>query len=783
MKTEKGREIGRIFDYSYCPFIFRDLPRFLSKWSVEKKCNKERRKKKNMKNKIVGIVVLMLVATSVVSATNINMKENDNKIVNSEPSEPGLFDWWNVDQKQTHQDGRGTPLISDLTGAQSFTPTKDKLTAVSLYFFKHGTPAELTHITVSIRDNLTSSDLVNTTIDTSVVTIKSSGTWVLFDFEDIPITPGSLYFIVCSVDIGTQTNCYCWFFSDNDTYPQGEYWLKESGSSDWTMYSGGDFCFKTYFRKPLDVSSAPQTIPNTLLTGMKMIDTTVPAVISVKNSVINASVQSAPQTCGAGDWSEVQKLLASDGVEESYFGGQICLDGDTVLIGAPGDDDNGHWSGSVYVFIWDGASWTEQAKLLPSDGGAVDAQFGGYLDMDGDTAVIGAMWDDDNGLHSGSAYVFTRNSTTWTEQQKLLPADGVVDMQFGISVDLDGDTLLIGANRDDDNGIRSGSAYVYTRSGTTWTQQAKLIASDGAEEERFGIDVALEGDTAMIGSETPDNGDNSGSVYVFTRTGTTWTEQQKLLASDGAAVDWFGFYIALDGDTALFAASQDDDKGSNSGSVYVFTRVGSTWTEQQKLTASDGAANDHFSENAIALDGDTAIIGAYLDDDLGSASGSAYVFTRTGTTWTEQQKLTASDGAATDWFSLYGVALDGDTAFIGALWDDNVNGVDAGSAYVFTKSGADITFNISGGLGVKVDITNNGTSDANDIPWQIHVEGGMLGMINKTVNGTVDIPAGESVTVNTGMLLGFGALSITAKVADEEQTATGTQIIIFSMVK
>ncbi|MFA5103547.1 MAG: FG-GAP repeat protein, partial [Candidatus Thermoplasmatota archaeon] len=373
---------------------------------------------------------------------------------------------------------------------------------------------------------------------------------------------------------------------------------------------------------------------------------------------------------------------------------------------------------------------------------------------------------------------FTRTGTTWTEQQKLLPPDGVTDAQFGISVDLDGDTAIIGANRDDDNGIRSGSAYIYTRSDTTWTLQAKLIASDGGEEERFGIDVALEGDTAMIGAETSDNGDFSGSVYVFTRNGSTWTEGQKLLASDGAALDWFGFYIDLDGDTALFSASQDDDNGSNSGSAYIFTRTGTTWTEQQKLKASDGAAGDRFSEYDVALDGDTALIGSYYNDDNGANSGSAYIFTRTGTTWTEQQKLNAADGAAQDWFGI-SVDLSGNTAFIGAPGKNDL----MGSAYVFTKSSADLIFSITGGLGVKAEITNNGTSDASDIPWQIHVEGGILGMINKTVNGTVDIPAGDTVTVKTGILLGFGAISIIAKVADEEQTATGTQLIIFSIVK
>jgi hypothetical protein len=210
----------------------------------------------------------------------------------------------------------------------------------------------------------------------------------------------------------------------------------------------------------------------------------------------------------------------------------------------------------------------------------------------------------------------------------------------------------------------------------------------------------------------------------------------------------------------------------------VFTRTGTTWTQQAKLLASDGHANDRFAW-PVTLDGDTALIGVCQDDDTGVDSGSAYVFTRTGTTWTQQQKLLASDSHAGDWFGIR-IALDGNTILIGACYDDD-NGINSGSAYVFTRTGS--TFSIAGGVGVKAVIKNEGTTDANDIPWQIHVEGGMLGMINKTVNGTIDIPAGETVTVKTGMLLGFGAISIIANVAGEEQTATGIQLIIYSMVK
>ena len=513
---------------------------------------------------------------------------------------------------------------------------------------------------------------------------------------------------------------------------------------------------------------------------MLLIATAVPAVPSVKNSAINATVPSHPLPSMAGSWTEGQKLLAADGAANDNFGLWVAFNGDTALIGAWNDDDNGVDSGSAYVFIRTGTTWTQQAKLLASDGQAGDS-FGSSVSLSGDTALIGARWDDDNGNKAGSAYVFTRTGTTWTQQAKLLAADGAAEDRFGGSVPLDGDTAIISAWFDNDNGNGSGSAYVFTRTGTTWTQQAKLLASDGQAGDDFG-DVSLSGDTALIGAALDDdNGVDSGSAYVFIRTGTTWTQQAKLLASDGQAGDQFSRWaVSLDGDTALIGAEGDDDNGVDSGSAYVFIRTGTTWTQQAKLLASDGATQDYFG-NSVSLSGDTALIGAENDDDKGINSGSAYVFTRTGTTWTQQQKLLTSDGAAGDQFG-YPVFLSGDTALITAVYDDDM-GTNSGSVYVFTKSGLSLTFSIAGGLGVKVVITNNGTSDANDVPWQIHVEGGILGLINKTWNGTIDIPAGESITVKTGMFFGFGAISITAKVADEEKTATGTQLIIFSMVK
>ncbi len=382
---------------------------------------------------------------------------------------------------------------------------------------------------------------------------------------------------------------------------------------------------------------------------------------------------------------EVAKLLADDGATNDFFGFSVALSGDTAVIGALRDDNdvNGIDSGSAYVFTRSGTTWSRQAKLTATDGAANDT-FGGNVALSGDTAVIGALGDDDDvsGVDSGSAYVFTRSGTTWSQQAKLTATDGAAGDEFGYSVALSGDTAVIGAARDDDNGNDSGSAYVFTRSGTTWSQQAKLTTADGAAGDVFSISVALSGDTAVIGADLDDEkGDNSGAAYVFTRSGTTWSQQAKLTANDGAAGDLFGIRVALSAVTAVIGAARDDDKGDNSGAAYVFIRSGTTWSQQAKLTAADGAANDRFGTR-VAISGDTAVIGAILDDDKGDNSGSAYVFTRSGASWRQQAKLIATDGAADDVFG-WSVALSGDTAVIGAPTSIFVLPGGTGSAYVF----------------------------------------------------------------------------------------------------
>ena len=268
-------------------------------------------------------------------------------------------------------------------------------------------------------------------------------------------------------------------------------------------------------------------------------------------------------------------------------------------------------------------SWAviPEQKVLSSDGAERD-RFGLSASIDGDTAIIGAMGDP----YSGSAYVYVRSNGVWSEQAKLTASDAAQYDYFGSSVSIDGDTAVIGARYDDGNGNGndSGSAYVYVRSNGVWSEQQKLTASDGAQEDYFGRSVSIDGDTAVISGVTG-QGLGSGTAYVYVRSNGVWSEQQKLTASDCVADDGFGFEVSISGDTAVIGAPRE--MTNESGVAYVYVRSNGAWSEQQKLTASDGAQGDVFGAS-VSIDGDTAVIGAYGDDDNGSYSGSTYVYVR-----------------------------------------------------------------------------------------------------------------------------------------------------------
>jgi hypothetical protein len=423
------------------------------------------------------------------------------------------------------------------------------------------------------------------------------------------------------------------------------------------------------------------------------------------------------------------KLLTSDRAINDQLGISVALsaDGNTALVGAytaSGATTNN--SGAAYVFTRSAGIWMQQAKLTASSQNNADL-FGVFVSLsgDGNTAIVGAYRTDDSSgpQDTGAAYVFTRSAGMWTQQAKLTASDPSFNDRFGISVTLsgDGNTALVGAYLENSNGKSdNGATYVFTRSAGVWTQQAKLLASDLATGDYFGVWGALssDGNTALIGSYYSDDGGkvDNGAAYVFTRSAGMWTEQAKLTASDKADSDNFGVSVALssDGNTALIGSYYSNDTPTvSNGAAYVFTHSAGVWTQQSKLVATDKTDDVYFGVAvSLSSDGNTALIGAYYSSDDGlDNNGAAYMFTRSAGAWTQQVKLLASDKASSDYFGA-SVALssDGNTALVGAYYESTAPTTQNGAAYVFTGSSPMPTVTATTTNTATVTVTNTRTA-------------------------------------------------------------------------
>jgi len=471
---------------------------------------------------------------------------------------------------------------------------------------------------------------------------------------------------------------------------------------------------------PLALPLGPTTVPVALTAGGGL-SKTYQLVFDRGGSVLDQVVYGKASNTGAGD----------------QYGYSVALSGDTLAVGAYQEssaatgvngnqaDNTAALAGAVYVFVRTGTTWTQQAYIKASNTGTGD-DFGASVALSGDTLVVGAIGEDSvapgiNGnqtdntaASSGAVYVYVRTGTTWTQQAYVKASNPEAGDQFGYAIALSGNTLAVGAyfedsaaigvngNQADNTALDAGAVYVFVRAGTTWAQQAYLKASNTAANDYFGRAVALSGDTLAVGAYFEDsaatgvNGNqadnsvtNSGAVYVFVRTGATWTQQAYVKASNTGSSDYFGTSVALSGNTlavgafaeASAATAVDGDQSSNtagvSGAVYVFVRSGTTWTQQAYVKASNTGAGDRFGWS-VALSGDTLAVGAYFEDSAATGvngnqadnaavdSGAAYVFVRTGTTWAQKAYVKASNTGPNDQFG-YSVALSGDTLAAGAF--------------------------------------------------------------------------------------------------------------------
>ncbi|AFM12323.1 FG-GAP repeat protein [Turneriella parva] len=514
-------------------------------------------------------------------------------------------------------------------------------------------------------------------------------------------------------------------------------------------------------------------------------------------------------------WMQQAYAKATNSQGGDYFGGAVAIDGDTLVIGSPVESSNvssvlhapsmptpgsennlAAASGAVYVYVRLGEIWEPQAYLKAPNAESAHA-FGSSVAISGNTIVVGAhnensnqssilhagslptaATDDDSAALAGAAYVFVRSGTTWSVEAYLKASNAEASDNFGASVAIDGDMVIVGAPGEDSNqgtvshagslptaagdndaASAAGAAYVFTRSAAVWSQQAYLKACNAEGADSFGEVVAISGDTVVVGAKGEDGGlpgvlnagslptaasdsdaaNGAGAAHVFVRSGGVWSQQAYLKSTNVGASDLFGYPVAISGDTIVVGAHLEDGNNTaviNSatlpstatannlataaGAAYVFFRTGTTWSQQAYLKAPNAEANDEFGY-AIAISGDTIVVGAHFEDsnqetisqatalptpagdsDANASAGAAYVFTRESGTWSQNAYLKAPNPDANDRFAS-ALAISGSTIVAGAWYEDsnatgllhagnlpsaagdNDSAAEAGAAYVFLR--------------------------------------------------------------------------------------------------
>ncbi|MBI5363776.1 MAG: FG-GAP repeat protein [Planctomycetes bacterium] len=518
-------------------------------------------------------------------------------------------------------------------------------------------------------------------------------------------------------------------------------------------------------------------------------------------------------------------LKASNTGVDDGFGYAVAVSGDTIVVGAWNEDSsaagvNGNQSdnsvsnaGAAYVFVRNGTTWSQQAYLKASNPDVGD-EFGYPVGISGDTIVVGARLEssdatgvngaqnNNNASLSGAAYVFVRNGTTWSQQAYLKASNSEANDVFGSTVAISGDTVVVGTasersnatgvngNQADNSLVGAGAAYVFARSGTTWSQQAYLKASNTGSIDQFGHSLAISGDTIAVGAvgeasnatgvngnQLDNSASGSGAVYVFARSGTTWSQQAYVKASNPDVGDTFGRSVAVSGSTLVVGAegessnatgvngNQANNASGRSGAAYVFVRNGTTWSQQAYLKASNNGLQDEFG-GSVAASGDLVLVGAVgegsnatgvngnqLDNSL-FAAGAAYLFTRSGTTWSQHSYLKASNTASSDTFGVR-VAIDGTTCVIGAFGEDSnatgVNGNQAsnsasgsGAAYTHFLDDGPVVFCAGDGSGVPCPCA--ASLAGNGCPNNVNAGGAHL-----SATGTASLGIDSLVLHGTGM--------------------------------
>ncbi|MCP4270880.1 MAG: hypothetical protein GY781_02785 [Gammaproteobacteria bacterium] len=537
-------------------------------------------------------------------------------------------------------------------------------------------------------------------------------------------------------------------------------------------------------------------------------DNTITLIVLAEDAVSTQTYTITVTRQGASGFAQAAYIKASNTDAVDWFGRSITFDGDTLVVGAPREESNAqgidgdqsingsHTAGAVYVFTRDvDNNWTQQAYIKGSNTEQGDL-FGKDVALEQDTLVVGANGEDsvfaginvdqsDNSLSAaGAVYVFTRTGEIWTQQAYLKASNPGVNDNYGSRVEISGDTIAVGTQFEDSNarGINgddsnddsewSGAVYVYVRNNDIWSQQAYIKASNTGVQDRFGQDIALQGDTLAVGayqegsdatgingSQNNNSGFGSGAVYMFTRSGTTWSQDAYIKASNtetgSTNQDFFGFSVALSGNTLAVGAKQEnsaatgidgnqsDNSATKSGAVYIFTNTSGIWSQQAYIKPSNTSAIDWFG-HSLSLSGDNLVVGAPLEDSNDTGvdgnqndnsmldAGAVYYFLRTNGVWSQQAYIKASNTDSGDWFGET-TLVSGNNLFIGSYSEDsNATGIggnegdnsaaDAGAVYAFKlPSTATGTLDTSFGTAGMVDVS--GESITTDSSGNVYVAG------------------------------------------------------------
>jgi len=439
-------------------------------------------------------------------------------------------------------------------------------------------------------------------------------------------------------------------------------------------------------------------------TGLNAWDATgkvLPATLQVQNSAAGQELSIQVDTTGAqgritiDPWLS-QGMLTVAGLSNDAFGWSAAVDGNTMVIGAQYATVSGNgYAGKAFVFTRSGATWT-QAAVLTSATPLVSQGFGSAVAISGNTIVVGAQSDTGRtGVAlCGAVYVFTGSGATWSQVAKLITTDSASYDFLGSSVALDGDTIVAGAygkTQFGNSNFVPGYAYVFTKPAAGWqnmTETAKLSASNPTNNAQFGYSVALSGNTIAVG------GQNTHAAYIFVKPGATWTnmtETTRVVSPAGAGIDdYFSYSVALVGDTLVAGAPQTTvGANANQGAVYVFHRSGTTWTQTAKITAADGGVNDYFGFPVALSPSNAMVIGAPNATRSGQGyAGAAYEYTLTGSSWTQFAAWTSSAIAAGDGFGSAVAISSRNTVAIGV---PEVNSSDPGIGVAFAYQGPSVT--------------------------------------------------------------------------------------------